>query len=167
MALLPPDARAERDFRIIKGTDSLIRTDKVIDAGVASLEVGEFVVVNATNKVVKATGATLAAPAQNTACCWTKYAKNDPRAGQSDAVATGHATLISGPYHAKTKFFESTGTFTAGHLLVVRASTTVTGLGVLDAVAPASATTVQLAAAIGKVVSLSNGVLTYRTLGEA
>lgn len=168
MPMLPPDVRGTRDFQITKGlNESIIRTDYEIDSSVTSAEKGEWVVLNASNKAVKATGTTLAAPAQNTAVNWTKFVKNDPSAGRSDVIATNQLTLVTGPYQAKTKFFESTGTFTAGFLLVVQESTTVATQGVLNAVDPASATTVQLAAAVGRVVLLANGVLTYRSLGAA
>lgn len=168
MALIPPDVRQARAFRVIKGTDdNLIRQDYAIDATVDSVDQGEWVVLNASNKVVKATGASLAAPASNTLPSWIKYVKDDTSAGQSDAVATGQLTLIGGSYQAETKLFESTGTFTPGFLLVVRESTTTADQGVLDAVDPAAATTVQIANAVGKVIKLEGGVLTYRTLGTA
>ena len=168
MAALPPDVRVARKFRIIKGLDdNVIRTDHEIDAALLSAEQGEWVVLNASNKAVKATGASLAAPAQNTAVNWTEYVKGDANNGQSDAAELNQLTLVTGSYQAQTKLFESTGTFTPGFLLVVRESTTVAGQGVLDAVNPASATAVQLAGAVGKVVLLASGVLTYRSNGAA
>lgn len=168
MALIPPDVRQARAFRVIKGIDeNIIRQDYQIDAAVLEVDPGEWVVLNASNKVAKATGATLAAPATNTLASWIKYKKNDPIGGQSDAVATGQLTLIGGAYQAETKLFESTGTFTPGFLLVVQESTTVADQGVLNAVAPATATNVQIACAVGKVIKLEGGVLSYRTLGTA
>ena len=168
MAVIPKDVRVARDFRIIKGLDdNVIRTDYAIDAAVLAVAQGEWVVLNASNQVIKATGTTLAAPAQNTAVNWTVFVKDDTCAGQSDVVAANQLTLVTGSYQAQTKLFEATGTFTSGFLLVVRESTTTAGQGVLDAVDPAAATTVQLAGAVGRVVSLTGGVLTYRTLGAA
>jgi len=168
MAILPPDVRAARKFRLIKGLDdNIIRTDYDIDPSVLAVEQGEWVVLNAANKVIKATGASLAAPAQNTGVNWTEYVKNNSSTGQSDAVATNQLTLVSGPYQAQTTLFESTGTFTAGFLLVVRESSTVANQGVLDAVDPGLATVAQLAGAVGKVIGLAAGVLTYRSLGAA
>lgn len=168
MAVLPPDVRQARDFRIIKGLDdNLIRTDYAINSAVNSLLSGEWVGLNASGEVIKATGASLANPLQTAACNWTLFARDDTSAGQSDAVATNQVTLISGSYQAQTKLFESTGTFTQGSLLVVRESSTVSDLGVLDAVAGGSATAEQIAGAVGKVVSFAGGVLTYRSLGAA
>ncbi|MHC4644915.1 MAG: hypothetical protein ACYTBJ_05405 [Planctomycetota bacterium] len=168
MAVLPPDVRVARKFRIVKGLDdNIIRTDYAIDSAVTAVEQGEWVVLDASNNVTKATGASLAAPAQNTAVNWTEFVKDDTSAGQSDAVATNQLTLVTGSYQAETKLFESTGTFTPGFLLVVRESTTTADQGVLDAVNPATATAVQLAGAVGRVTLLSGGVLTYRSLGAA
>lgn len=168
MSLIPPDVRQARDFRIIKGTDDgIIRTDYEIDAAVLTVELGEYVVLNSSNKVTKVSGQALATPAQNVACSWTLYAKNNTYTGQSDAVATGQLTCISGPFQAQTKMFESTGTFTPGFLLVVRESSTVTGLGVLDAVDGDTASAKQIAASVGRVIGLSGGILTYRSNGAA
>lgn len=166
---LPPDVRAARDFRIIKGLDdNIIRTDYEIDSAVNSIAQGEWVVLNSSNKATKANGETLANPAQNVACCWTKFERNDACNGQSDVIATNQITCVSGSFQAETKYFESTGTFTPGFLLVVRESTVTAGLGVLDAIDPtAPATAEQLAAVIGKVISLSGGILTFRTVGNA
>lgn len=168
MAVLPPDVRTARNFRIIKGLDdNIIRTDYAINSAVTAVAQGEWVVLNASNEVTKTNGESLAAPAQNTAVNWTEFVKDNTNTGQSDVVATNQLTLVTGSYQAETKLFESTGTFTAGFLLVVRESTTTAGQGVLDAVDPTTATAVQLAAAVGRVVLLSGGVLTYRSLGAA
>lgn len=164
---LPPDVRAARDFRITKGLENMIRTDYAIATAVTGVKQGEWVVLDASNQVTKTNGEDLTDPAQNVVCSWMLYAKDDNYAGHSDANATGQLTCISGPYQAETKFFESTGTFTAGFLLVVQESTTTPGEGVLNAVDGASATAKQIAASIGRVVSLSGGVLTYRTNGQA
>ena len=167
MALIPPDVRATRDFRIIKGLDNILRTDHAVDTSVSTAERGQWLVLNGSNALVNTSTETLASPAQNVVCCWTKYVKDDPSAGQSDAVATGNITSVSGSYMAETKFFESTGTFTPGFLLVVQADTTTAAKGVLNAVDGASATAKQIAGSVGRVVKLENGVLTYRTNGAA
>lgn len=164
---LPPDVRVARDFRVIKGVDTMIRTDYEIASGTAAFAQGEWVVLDATNKASKANGQALATPAQNVVCCWTSYAADDTRNGQADTVATNQVTCISGAYQAETKFFESTGTFTAGFLLVVREDSVTSGKGVLDAVDGDTASAKQIAASIGRVVKLENGVLTYRTHGAA
>jgi hypothetical protein len=164
---LPPDVRAARNFRITKGLDDLIRADHAIDSAVTIVLSGEWIVLDASNNVTKTSGETLAAPAHNVACSWTLFARDNTSTGQADAVATDQLTTITGPYRADTKFFETTGTFTAGFLLVVRESTTVAGQGVLDAVDSAAASNAQLGAAIGRVVAFSGGVLTYRTNGAA
>lgn len=168
MALLPPDVRQARSFRITKGLDdNIIRTDYEIDAGVDAVAQGEWVLLDASNKVTKASGASLAAPAQNTAVNWTVFARDDTNNGQTDVIATNQLTLVTGSYQAQTKLYETTGTFTPGFLLVVRESTTTADQGVLDAVDPSSATAVQIAGAVGRVVQLADGVLTYRSLGAA
>lgn len=157
---LPPDVRAARDFRITKGLDNMIRTDYTIASAVTSVKQGEWIVLDSSNQVTKSNGETLANPSQNAICSWMLYAKDDNNAGHSDANATGQLTCISGPYQAETKFFESTGTFTPGYLLVVQESSTTAGEGVLNAVAGASATAEQISGAVGRVVHLSGGVLT-------
>jgi len=168
MAVLPPDVRVARNFRIIKGlSDNIIRTDYAIDSAVTAVAQGEWVVLDASNTVTKTSGESLAAPAHNVAVNWTVFARDDSNAGQSDAIATNQLTLVTGSYQAETKLFESTGTFTAGFLLVVRESSTTAGQGVLDAVDSAAASNAQLGAAVARVVSLASGVLTYRTLGSA
>lgn len=168
MALLPPDVRATRDFRIIKGLDdNIVRTDYEIDSGVSSIASGEWVILDSSNKVTKASGESLANPAQNAVLCWTKFERDDTYNGQTDVIATNQITAVTGSYQAETTFFESTGTFNPGDLLVVQESSTTAGQGVLNAVAGASATAEQIAGAVAKVVLLASGVLTYRTLGEA
>lgn len=167
MAFIPPDVRTARAFRITKGLDdNIIRTDYTVDSGVTSIAQGEWVSLNSSNQAVKATGASLAAPVANPALNWTLFERDDTNAGQSDAAVLEQITCVSGSFQADTQLFESTGTFNPGDLLVVRESTTTADQGVLDAVPVASATAVQIASAVGKVILLSGGVLSFRSLGN-
>lgn len=167
MAFIPPDVRTARSFRITKGLDdAIIRSDYTVDSGVTSLAQGEYGSLNASNHVAKATGASLASPVANPVLVWTLFERDNTSAGQSDAAVLEQVTAVSGPFQADTQLFEATGTFNPGDLLVVRESTTTADQGVLDAVAPASATNVQIASHVGKVILLSGGVLSYRSNGN-
>jgi hypothetical protein len=164
---LPPDVRTDRPFRIIKGTDTMIRTDYTVASAVTELiSTGEWCILNASNEVEKVdNGESLAAPCQNPICVWTSYQQDDFNTGQSDAATLGQVTTISGPVECETTFFESTGTFTPGFALVVREESVTGGYGVLDAVDSASASNAQLGAVVGHVVSFASGRLVYRTAG--
>lgn len=167
MAFLPPDVRTARPFRIIKGLDdNIIRTDYAVDSGVTSIAQGEWVVLDASNNATKASGQTLASPAQNVACCWTAFERDDTNAGQSDAAVLEQITCISGSYQAETTFADPGGTFTAGFLLVVVEDSVTAGQGSLDAVDGATASAAQIAAHVGRVISFSGGRLTYRSNGN-
>lgn len=167
MTFIPPDVRTARAFRITKGLDDgIIRTDYTVDSGVTSLASGEWGSLNSSNHVAKATGASLAAPVANPVLVWTSFERGDTNAGQSDTAILEQITGVSGSFQADTQLFESTGTFNPGDLLVVRESTTTADQGVLDAVPVASATAVQIASSVGKVVLLSGGVLSFRSNGN-
>ena len=161
MAMVPPDARAARPFRILKGTDDLIRSPRAVASASAELEVGEWIGVNASGQAAKVTATVVTAPDQTAECCWTHYKQNYTNEGHPDAVATGQFTGISGKYVAETTFFKTGETYTPGFLLVV---ILVSGVGVLAPVDPASADAETLAGAVAKVVKYASGRLTYRTL---
>lgn len=161
MALVPPDARAARAFRILKGTENLLRRPHTVASASAELKVGEWIAIDSTGKAAKPTATVVTAPQQNAACCWTHYKQNDTYAGDPDAVATSQVTSISGPYIAETTFFKTGETYNPGDLLVV---ILVGGQGVLAPVAGSAADAETLAGSVGKVVKYASSRLTYRTM---
>lgn len=158
---VPSDARAVKDFELVKGINEALRTSLVIGDLTKPIDVGEWMKVGAGATAAKlATGVdTLAAPAMGAKVSWTRYRQNDPSGGQGDALATSQVDLLSGNYQAKTKLFVTGSTYNPGDLLVAVFDVTQAG-GILDAV-NGTATARQIQAAVGRVISLANGVLHY------
>ena len=163
---VPPDVRNARDFRIIKGMDDIIRTDRrVADAVVALIKQGEWVHLNGSGEVVKAAGEILATPMAGAQANWTVYKKGDTNVGQSDAAGNQAVTLVSGPYKAETKLYAA-GAYNPGDLLVVIDDGS--GNGVVAPVASGAATAVQIARHVGTVdFPPVAGVLTFSSRGAA
>jgi hypothetical protein len=164
---VPPDVRTDRDFRIIRGTDTAFREQKHVAASVtAEIAQGEWVVFDASGDVIKVAGATSAAPAQGALVNWTRYKKGDAVSGQADAAANQGITVVRGPYEALTKKYDPAPAYTIGDLLVVKDDGS--GNGTLYPIAPAAATAVQIARAVGKVTAPpAGGVLGYASIGAA
>lgn len=162
---VPPDARADRDFQLVLGQDEMLRQSFPITTTTDSFEVGEWVKLVTDGGVTKAdkvtAAATLAAPAAGAKCCWTVYVDGDSSNGQGDAMATKTLDLLGGSYQAKTKIYNTGGTFAPGHLLVV-VHDGVNDRGYLDAIDPtAPPTAAQLAGVVGKVIEVAGGVLHF------
>jgi hypothetical protein len=163
---VPPDVRGARDFRITKGMDDIIRTDrKVASAVVALIKQGEWVHLNGTAEVVKAAGETPAAPMAGASVNWTRYKKGDVNDGQADAAGNQGVTLVSGAYKADTKLFDPAGSYNPGDTLVVVDDGA--GNGVLYGIAAPNA--LQLARAVGKVDTgiVVAGILSFNSIGIA
>ena len=161
MALVPPDARAAKAFRILKGSEKLIRRPHAVAAAAAELKVGEWIGIDSNGKAAKVTATVVTAPDQTAVCCWSHYKQNDTYNADPDAVATAQVTSIDGKYVAETTFFKTGETYNPGDLLVV---ILVSGQGVLAPVAASAADTETLAGAVAKVVKYASSRLTYRTL---
>jgi len=167
---VPPDVRGTRDFELILGMDEMLRQSMPMENLAAPVDVGEWMKPVISGGIVKAkkleTGVdTLAAPARGAKVSWTKYRQNDTNNGQTDAIATGTLDLLSGTYQARTKLYNTGGSFLApGNLLVAIFDGTQAG-GILDAPDPGSLTVAQLQAVVGRVVEHANGALHYEAPG--
>lgn len=161
---VPKDVRVTRDFELVGGQDEIIRRGFALADLTKTVDPGEWMKLTIVSGVAKATkivvGDTNAAPALAARVSWTLYRPGDPFGGQSDAVATGQADLLSGTYEAKTKLYVTATSYVPGMLLIPVFDAT-TSRGVLDGVTVASATIRQLQAAVGKVVQVAGGVLYY------
>lgn len=160
---VPKDVRTTRDFELIFGQDELLRNSRGIDDPDVDIDVGEWLKPATGNKMEKLeAGDVLATPANGCKVSWTRYRAGDTLNGQSDAVATGTVDVLSGTYQAKTKLYNTVGThLQPGNLLVAVYDATLGGI--LDAPDPAAYTVLHLAAAVGRVVEVANGVLTYES----
>lgn len=160
---VPPDVRATRDFELVLGMDELLRQGYPIKDIASPIDVGEWMkpVTDAgETKMAKLEVADdIDAPARGCKVSWTKYRQGDANAGQSDVLATGLVDMLSGTYQAKTKIFNSGGTFAPGHLLVPVYDATLGGM--LDAPTPAALTLVQLQSVVARVIEVADGVLHY------
>jgi hypothetical protein len=161
---VPPDVRATRDFEFVLGQDELLRQSYPIKDVASPIDPGEWL------KLVTDAGQTkaaklevadnIAAPALGCKVAWTKYRQGDSNAGQSDVLATGLVDLLGGNYQAKTKLYNTGGTFAPGHLLVPVYDATLGGI--LDAPDPAAPLTIpQLQAVVARVIEVADGVLHY------
>ena len=173
---VPVDARAARAFEVVLGHDTmLIQSAKPNDTAAVFVE-GEWVglttnviaaAVGPDNwKVLKASGATLAAPLAGARICLTKYTPSDTYNAQADAVATSSIDVASGQYQAKTTLWDVSGDETSGNILVVISSVVAgvdTGRGVLAGVPPSTATARQLACSVGRIIAVLDGVLHFES----
>jgi len=164
---VPKDVRTTRDFELVFGQDELLRQSMPIADLAAPLDVGEWVKLATSGGATKAAkltaGSTLAAPAMGARVCWTRYRTGDASGGQSDALATGTCDILSGTYQAKTKLYNTGGTFAPGSLLVATFDA-VNSRGYLDAVV-GTATLAQLQAVVGRCIEVAAGVLHYESPG--
>jgi hypothetical protein len=169
---IPVDARAVHSFEPVMGQDDILRQSLALADLTKSVLVGEWMKVTVASGVPQAAKLAvgvdvLATPAPMAAVSWTQFFPGDTWNGQSDAVATGQVDLLRGKYQAKTKLYNTGGTFNPGDILLA-VYTADRGDGVaggwLDAVAQSGATARQLANAVGKVVALNAGVLWYESL---
>lgn len=163
---IPPDVRAARNFELVLGQEDMLRHDYTINTGVTSFEVGELVKLVTGGGEPKAakmdSGDAVATPPAGARFCWTLFKTGDSNLGQSDVLATNKVTLLSGKFQAKTKNFLA-GTYTPGFLLVA-AWDSVNSRGSLQAVDPTSASSRQIASAVGRVLDSASGVLYFETL---
>jgi len=164
---VPKDVRTTRDFELVLGQDELLRQSIQIADLTKPLDVGEWVKLSTSGGFTKAAkllvGDTLAAPAMGARACWTRYRTGDPSGGQSDAVATGTCDILGGTYQAKTKLYNTGGTFSPGCLLVATYDA-VNTRGYLDGVV-GTATLAQLQAVVGRCIEVAAGVLHYESPG--
>jgi len=105
----------------------------------------------------------LAAPAKGCKCSWTTYRQGDAWNGQADAMATGTVDMLSGTYQAKTKYYNTGGTFAPGYLLVPVYDATKGGI--LDAPDPAAMTVAQLQGVVARTIEVAGGQLHYECPG--
>lgn len=163
---VPKDVRAARDFELIRGGDESLRNSMPIANPAVRIDVGEWLKPVTSGGVTKAAKIIvtddLTSPALGAKVSWTLFVPGDPFTGQSDAVATKTVDLLSGTYQAKTKLYNTGGTFVPGYLLVA-VFDAVNSRGYLDALDPATATARQLQAAVGRVVEVAGGVLHYES----
>lgn len=164
---VPKDVRTTRDFELVLGQDELLRKSFGLADPAATVDVGEWlkpVTSGGVTKMAKLEVADdLAAPAKGAKVSWTKYRQGDAWNGQADAIATGTVDVLAGTYEAKTKLYNTGGTFAPGYLLVPVYDATLGGI--LDAPNPAALTIDQLQGVVGRVVEVAGGVLHYEAPG--
>lgn len=164
---VPKDVRTVRDFELVLGLDEMLRHSIGIKAADQdqNFTPGEWVKMVADGGLTVAAkleaGDVVATPALSCKVCWTRYRPGDAFNGQSDALATLTLDLLSGKYQAKTKLYNTGGTFAPGYALVP-VYDAVLG-GILDALDPATATARQLQGVVGKVIEVAGGVLHYES----
>lgn len=159
---VPPDVRTTRDFELVFGQDEILRNSTKLDDASVDVAVGEWMKLSAGKAKKLESGDDLTSPAMGAKVSWTNYRDGDSNNGQSDALATKSVDLLSGTYQAKTKLYNTGSSYLqSGNILVAVYDATYGG--VLDAVNPATVTARQLAAAVGRVVSVESGVLHYET----
>lgn len=161
---VPKDVRTARDFALIMGQDELLRNSRQLDDPTVNIDVGEWLKPAAANKMDKLdVGDTLAAPAKGAKVSWTLYRPGNAVTGQSDALATKSVDVLSGTYQAETKIYNSGSTFLQPGNILVAVWDAVNSRGQLDAPDPAALTVLHLAAAVGRIVSVDSGVLTFES----
>ena len=166
---VPPDARVENDFELVKGIDEMIRNSLPIGDLTKPVDEGEWMKRDIVGGVVAAGKIVIAedivTPALGAGVSWTRYRPGDASNGQGDALATGTVDLISGNYQAKTKLYNTgSGSLAPGNLLVPIYDAGQLG-GILDAVAPAAMTIRQLQSVVGRIIEVAAGVLHYESPG--
>ena len=165
---VPKDVRAVRDFELVKGQDELLRTPFLLADPTEDIDEGEWlkpVTSGGTTKMQKLeSGDNIAGPALGCKCSWTTYRQGDAFNGQADAMATGMVDMLSGTYQAKTKFYNTSGSYVSapGNLLVPVYDATLGGM--LDAPNPATPLTIpQLQAVVARVIEVASGQLHYES----
>lgn len=165
---VPKDVRAARDFELVKGMDEMLRKPLALADPTESIAVGEWIKPVTSGGLTKAQKLEAAndidTPALGCKCSWTKYVQGDAWNGQADAMATGTIDILSGTYEAKTKFYNTGGTFAPGYMLVPVYDATKGGI--LDAPNPATPLTIkQLQGVVARVIEVANGQLHYESAG--
>lgn len=166
---VPKDVRADRDFEFWLGQDELLRTPFLMaDPDNESFDVGEWVKTATSGGVTKVQKLEntddLTSPALGARCSWTLYRPGgSDQGGQTDAMATKQIDTITGTYQAKTKFYNTGGSFAPGYLLVAVYDGTLGGM--LDAPVPGAMTARQLQGVVAKVVEVAGGRLWYEAPG--
>jgi hypothetical protein len=168
---VPPDARLEGNFSVVRGTQEMIRENLPLFDETEPVDQGEWMKrvpdagVSKAGKLADGVD-TLAAPALGAKVSWTSYRENDTNVGQSDALATKSVDLLSGSYQAKTKLYNTGagGLLIPGNLVVARWDATQAG-GILDVLNPATADVRQLQAVVGRIVEVNAGVMHYEAPG--
>ncbi len=160
---VPKDVRTGRSFTIVKGIDKMIRTPVVLAAPAVDVVVGEWMSIDGSGEAAHATSAaTLTDPLMGARAAWTLYDQDSSSLGQSDAMATGQVDLLSAPYQAKTKVYDTGATWTAGALVVVIHNGGTPGYGFLAPLDPATVAAKALTGVVGQVVVVpTSGVLHY------
>lgn len=164
---VPKDVRTTRDFELVLGQDELLRKSFGLVDPAQNIDSGEWLKPATSGGATKLRKLEVAdditAPAKGSKVSWTTYRQGDAWNGQTDAVATSSIDVLSGTYEAKTKFYNTGGTFAPGYLLVPVYDATKGGI--LDAPNPATMTIAQLQAVVGRVVEVAGGVLHYEAPG--
>lgn len=163
---VPKDVRATREFELVNGGDELIRKDWQVVDPTLRFDPGEWVKPATSGGITKAAKVVIAddidEPALGAKVCWTL--RNPDGDGQTDTLATKAVTVLSGTYEAKTKIYNTGGTFAPGYLLVVVYDAT-NERGYLDAPDPATMDARQLQGVVGRVIEIISGVLHYESPG--
>lgn len=165
---VPIDARASKNFEIIKGGDEILVLSMPINNPLKAIAVGEWVKPVTVSGVATAgkliTGVDVTAdPAKGARVSWTSYVPNDMWNGQTDVQATKQIDVLKGTYIANTKLFAAATVGTPGNLLVAIYEAA-NDRGVIVDVAPGDVTLIHLQAAVGRVLNFAGGVLTYESL---
>jgi hypothetical protein len=154
---VPKDVRGTRDFTVVKGVDQMMRTSVALADPTDDIDVGEWCAVDASGEAIKASaGHIITAPLMGARASWTLYRQGDADAGQSDAMATGQVDLLSGPYQAQTKLYDTAATWLPGANVVV-IHDGVNDRGYLAPLDPATADAEQLSGVVGKVLVVPTG----------
>lgn len=163
---VPKDVRAVRDFEIVRASDEMIRQDLAVVDATLRFDPGEWVkpaTSGGTTKAAKiAVADDLTSPALGAKVCWTLRVPGGD--GQTDSLATGAITVLSGTYQAKTSIYNTGGTYAPGYLLVA-VFDAVEERGYLDALNPAATSARQLSAVVGRVIEVASGRLHYESPG--
>jgi len=166
---VPKDVRAARNFELVKGMDEMLRAPFLLADPTEDIDVGEWlkpVTSGGLTKMQKLEAANdIDTPALGCKCSWTLYRQGDAFNGQADAMATGTIDILSGTYQAKTKFYNTGGSYLApGNPLVPVYHATLGGI--LDAPNPATPLTIpQLQGVVARVIEVANGQLHYEAPG--
>ena len=159
---VPKDVRGSRPFELVRGMGEMLRNPAPIADMTQPLSPGEWIKLDAQGRVAKLTAAdTPLLPAVGGFVCWTLFAPGNSYAGQSDVLATRQADYLSGPYQARTQFYDPTAAYPPGVPLVA-VYDAANNRGVLSPVDLGSATPRQLAAVVAYVMQPPmNGQLFY------
>jgi len=165
---VPKDVRTTRNFELVLGQDSQLRQSMAIADTAKAIAVGEWVKPVTSGGVTKAgklvNTDTVTAPPKGARVSWTNFQPNDSNLGQADALATNTVDVLSGTYQAKTKLYNTAGTYAPGYLLVAAYDAT-NDRGILDAPDPGTMTIAQLQGVVARVIEVANGVLHYEAPG--